>query len=210
MKTRKITLEMLLLYFLLSCNTKVSKQDAPVRTEPLHEVVKVKSNNDAVIIKGHRLTLQEPKGCNQIKDKSAIDELTFVNTNIAYYKTDTIIANQLKIQEYYKTFLQQTDFLEIEESNFYSQNFNFSLDRTIIKNYGECFIGKFYFPFAINAAQRRATVIINTDKKEISIWNFDNINVSTIGLDCDFNVRGKHTIYKLIYSLECNSFVVKS
>ncbi|KIA82459.1 hypothetical protein [Flavobacterium sp. AED] len=136
-----------------------------------------------------------------------IDDNDFLNTNVQYLYIDSIDKKQLSKEKYYRNFLNNTHFLEFEESDFYKGNFQFLLKKRVIKNYGECYIGEFYFPHADNSAQRRAIVIINIKKKEISIWNFDDLIISKEGMKCVFNVRGEHSIYKVIYSLRCGLFL---
>lgn len=210
MKIANIITSIFFIICVVYCKGKTLTQNEKTLVENnLPEINKGQVNDSVIILEGHRLTLQPKNICKQIKSKSDQEDFDFILTQIGYFKTDTIMVNQLKMPEYYKMFLQKTYLFEYGESNFYKNNFTFSLTQPFIKNYGKCFIGTYYFPAAINAAQRRAFVIINVERKEISIWNFDELIVTENGLSCDFNVRGKHTIYKLIYSLECKSFIPK-
>lgn len=165
----------------------------------------VGSQDSIMFINNSEVIAKPIKNCgSNIKDNSDND---FLNTTIQYFNIDIINKAQLSKEIFYRNFLTKTHFLEFEESDFYKENFTFSLTQSKIKNYGKCYVGKYYFPNADNSAQRRAIVIINVDKNEISIWNFDNVNVIKNGLKCDFNIRGKHTIYKMIYSSACDRFV---
>jgi hypothetical protein len=198
----------LLFCLLCGCNTANNRQPLSVvsSNDTLKQRPIKEGNNDTIIVSNHHLIRQTHKVCDTVK--SADNELSLLNDNIAVFSSDTIIENQLKEQVYYQAFLQKTHFLEFEESSFYKGNFTFTFEEGFIKNYGKCFVGKFYFSAAINAAQRRATVIINTERKEISIWNFDDINIRKNIAECDFNVRGKHTIYRIGYADKCKSFIL--
>lgn len=135
------------------------------------------------------------------------DDDNFLNDHIRYYKLDSIDKNSLNMESYYRSFLLKSQFLEFEKNSFYKGNFVFSSKWMKIKNYGDCLIVKYYFPNSDNSTQRRTTIIVNLDKKEISIWDFDNIIVLKKVIKCDFNVRGNHTIYKMVYSIKCNRFI---
>src|SRR6478735_5137924 len=104
-------------------------------------------------------------------------ENDFTDTHIQLLKNDSININLLSKETYYRSILTKNHLLEFEESSFYKGNFIFSLTKSMVKNYGLCYIGKYYFPDAVNSAQRRSTVIINPDRKEISIWDFENVTV---------------------------------
>lgn len=156
------------------------------------------TQDSIMLINDSKITIKlikrfQSKKKTKIKDK-------FLSTKIQYFDIDKIDRNQLLKEIYYRNFLINTHFLEFEESDFYKENFSFTIIKKSIKNYGVCYIGKYYFSNAANSSQRRATVIINIDKNEMSIWDFDDVSVIKEGLKCDFNIRGEHTIYKLIYT----------
>lgn len=160
-----------------------------------------------IIVSGTRLKVQRKKVCELIKSRNLIDEMDFLNSNIAYFSVDKIIPKLLENQKYYQEILQNTHFLEFEENSFTKKNSVFSLRKRNVKNYGECYIGQFYFPTSANSGQVRVTVMINPTRKEVSIWNFDNLQISKTGLDCDFSTRGSHVVYKMVYSNSCDSFI---
>ncbi len=201
---------MMLAVLLFACqNPTTTHIESVVKDSALNTSVKNDSSKDTVIsFNGSKLSML-PVNCNQPSNDSIKAVRDFMNSNIRYFKSDTIIVNQLYAEMYYRSFLTETHFLEFELSSFNTGNFTFSVAKSAIKDYGICYIGKYFFPAAVNAAQRRAIVIISKEKKEISIWNFDDVNVSKNGLVCDFNVRGIHTLYKMNYSAKCKSFIVQ-
>lgn len=162
-------------------------------------------SDSEIIIFGTKLSLKSFENCKQLNTDSAKEE-EFLNNNIQYYYCDTLVPSLLNTEIFYRTILKTTHFLEFEESSFRQENFTFSVIHKSINNYGTCIIGKYYFSSASNSAQRRATIIINPQKKEISIWNFEDIKIDKEGLICDFNVRGRHSFYKLSYSIDCKKF----
>jgi hypothetical protein len=190
----------MLLNLFIENNHCVYTQNIDFRKDNVFEL-----KDSVFVINNNIVKLKANKRCT-LKSVN-IDDNDFLNTNVQYLNIDNIDKKQLLNEKYYRNFLNNTHFLEFESNDFYKGNFQFLLKKRIIKNYGECYIGKFYFPHADNSAQRRAIVIININKKEISIWNFDDLIITKEGLKCDFNVRGKHSFYKVIYSLSCGSFL---
>ena len=162
-----------------------------------------------IIVSGTRLKIQKKKVCTLIKSKDLNDEMDFLNSNVGYFSIDKIIPKLLESQKYYQAILQNTHFLEFEENSFTKKNSVFSLKKRNVKNYGECYIGQYYFPTSANSGQVRVTIIINPERREVSIWNFDNLQVSKTGLDCDFSTRGSHVVYKMVYAGSCSSFIPK-
>lgn len=160
-----------------------------------------------IIVGSTRLKVKKKKVCNLIKSKKLNDEMDFLNSNVEYFSIDKIIPKLLESETYYQAILQNTHFLEFEENSFSKKNAIFSLIKRKVKNYGECYIGQYYFPSSANSGQVRVTVIINPAKREVSIWNFDNVKISKTGLDCNFDTRGKHVIYKMVYANGCSSFI---
>lgn len=169
-----------------------------------------KESNDSIIVVNNSMVVIKPYlDCDLKNNKDNVDN-DFLNTHIQYFKSSFIDKKSLLKESFYRSFLINTHFLEFEESSFYKGNFTFSVIQKEIKNYGNCYIGKYYFPNADNSAQRKSTVIINIDKNEVSIWDFDNVTVLKDGLKCDINVRGKNTLYKMVYSLKCGRFIKNS
>lgn len=158
-----------------------------------------------VVIDGHKLRPLFHE-CVEISDNLR-EDYEFLNSNIGYFSFDTLKNEELESRDFYKKILTETKFIEFMPNEFSKENSTFSLEHLQVKNYGNCYIGKFHFPTAPNAAQLRSTVIINVAKKEISIWNFDDLKVSKSGLNCDFSVKGNHTIYKMVYSEKCKVFI---
>lgn len=142
---------------------------------------------------------------NRSPEQKVEDE--FINSNIQFFRVKSMPDKHLIDQEYCKSVLINTTFLSFSASNFLPGYFEFTHFYTNIDHYGKCFIGKFYFPEADNSAQRRAVIIIQVDKKELSILNFDDVKFVGGRLICDFNVRGKHSIIRLKYSNECKRFI---
>jgi hypothetical protein len=134
-------------------------------------------------------------------------EEDFINSNIQFFEVKSLPDQQFINEEYCRFILKNTNFLSFLESNFLPGNFEFTHFYTNIDNYGKCFVGKYYFSAADNSAQRRAIIILQMEKKEFSILNFDDVKFVDGKLNCDFNVRGKHFIYKLRYSNECKRFI---
>lgn len=163
----------------------------------------------SIVVSGTKLKKQRKKACDMVKSKELNDELDFLNSNIGYFSIDKVIPKLLESQKYYQEILQATHFLEFEKNSFTKKNSTFSLRKRSVKNYGECYIGQYYFPNAANSGQVRTTVIINVSRKEVSIWNFDSLRISKIGLDCDFNTRGTHVVYKMVYASSCDRFILK-
>lgn len=143
--------------------------------------------------------------CKLIKSRSAKEEDEFLNTNINYFETDSFPAD--KSEPYFRYLIKNDPFLEIEASNLNKDNFKFSVLPDTINNYGHCIVGKYFFPIAINSAQRRVVIIINEERKEVSIWTFDDVRAADDLLYCDFNVRGKHVVYRMKYSVSCKRFI---
>ena len=135
------------------------------------------------------------------------EEDEFINSNIQFFQVKSMPDKNLIDEKYCRSVLINTKFLSFSASNFLPGYFEFTHFHTSIDHYGKCFVGKFYFPEADNSAQRRAVVIIQVDKKELSILNFDDVKFIDGKLICDFNVRGKHFIHRLKYSNECKRFV---
>ena len=148
-----------------------------------------------------------PHNCNDLQKSSNKSELEFLIEHIKYYDFNQVDHNKLKDVAYYKLILMSSDFLQFQSSDFIPGNFIFSHEFIYIPKYGRCALGKFYFPSAINSAQRRSTIIINLDRSELSIWAFDDLRITRLGIQCDFNVRGKHTKYNLHYSNSCRAFI---
>jgi hypothetical protein len=145
--------------------------------------------------------------CKLVQSPEQKEQDDFLNSNIAFFDVQSLPDENLINADYCRFVLSNTHFLAIAESNFNPDNFEFTQLHVNIDNYGECYIGKYYFPSAINAAQRRAIVIINLDTKELSILNFEDIKFVNGNLNCDFSIRGKHFLYKLKYSIECKRFI---
>jgi hypothetical protein len=145
--------------------------------------------------------------CKLIHSPEQKEDDGFLNTFIVFYEVRSLPERRLINEDYCKFILKKTPSQVIEESNFKPGNFEFSHFYTNIDQYGKCYIGKYYFPSAVNSAQRRAIIILQMDLKEVSILNFDDVKFVNGKLFCDFNVRGKHTIRKLKYSRECKRFV---
>ncbi|MFA6059624.1 MAG: hypothetical protein WC756_15565 [Taibaiella sp.] len=170
-----------------------------------HVEVKDIATDSIIVIDGYKLQPLFPK-CVGIND-SLKEDNEFLNSNIEYFSFDTLKNEEFKSRDFYKKILTETKFIEFMPNEFSKGNSTFNLEHLQVKNYGDCYIGKFHFPTAPNAAQLRSTVIINVAKKEISIWNFDDLKVSNSGLNCDFRVKGNHTIYKMVYSEKCKTFI---
>lgn len=151
--------------------------------------------------------IKEDKSCS-IVNKQKEDDNFFLSEFIFYFKTDNINQNELNNEKYYQIILQKSNVSEVPEYFFKKEYHTFSLINKEIKDYGKCYIAEYYFNDALGYMQSKFYVIINTEKSEISIWNFDNLKVAKKGLECDFNVRGKHTIYNFFYSKECEKFIL--
>lgn len=138
-------------------------------------------------------------------DQKEDDE--FLNTLIKFYEIRSLPERHLINEDYCRFVLGKTRFLFFRDSDFSPGYYNFSHFYTRIDDYGKCFIGKFYFPSIDNSAQRRSIIILQMNLKQVSILNFDDVKFVNGKLHCDFNVRGKHTLFKLKYSKDCKRFV---
>lgn len=193
----------------LSCSSEVGtskiKKDNSVN-DSLKDTSTITKKNRAMVIYGYTVTPKVIKDCDNIMQNQK-ELFDFVNSNVRYFKLDTIRTAALKRSDLYKTFLTQTGFLNYMENQFDKKYSTFRLSFRNIKGYGPCYIGMYHFPSAPNSAQLRSTVIINTDKKEMSIWNFDNLEITSHGIRCDFRIKGSHTIRDVVYSERCQAFI---
>jgi hypothetical protein len=146
-------------------------------------------------------------GCKLIQSQEQKEDDSFLNSCISFYEVQTLPELPLINEDYCRFVLEKTRFLFFRDSDFSPGYYNFSHFYTRIDGYGECFVGKFYFPSIDNSAQRRAIIILQMDLNEISILNFDDVKFVNGKLYCDLNVRGRHTIFKLEYSKDCKRFV---
>jgi len=175
-----------------------------VRKDTFKQIVSENSVKDSV----DSNFLEKPLvDCKLNRSPEQKEEEEFINSNIQFFQVKSMPDKHLINQEYCRSVLINTKFLSFSESNFLPGYFEFAHFYTNIDHYGKCFIGKFYFPEADNSAQRRAVIIIQVDKKELSILNFDDVKFVGGKLSCDFNVRGKHFIHNLKYSNECKRFI---
>ncbi len=204
MKT-KIIIYFLLLSLMPSCN-KISKDkiDGNKEKEFINHADTISKSRN---INNSFTLIKEDKSCS-IVNKQKEDDNLFLSEFIFYFKTDNINQNELNNEKYYQIILQKSNVSEVPEYFFKKEYHTFSLINKEIKDYGKCYIAEYYFNDALGYMQSKFYVIINTEKSEISIWNFDNLKVAKKGLECDFNVRGKHTIYNFFYSKECEKFIL--
>lgn len=207
MNVKLLFLIVFILLKLEGCKEKITDMGYSVVDSSFIKYSIINPSDSVIIINGIKLTLYFPFNSNEITNITSKSTSAFLESNIQFYKIDTLILSQFYTEMYFRAFLKSTRFLEFEESSFKKENFVFSSTQANIKNYGTCIIGKYYFNNAVNAAQRRVTVIINSEKNELSIWNFDNVNINKEGITCDFNVRGKHSFYDLNYSAKSNRFI---
>ncbi len=145
--------------------------------------------------------------CNLINSPEQKEEEDFLHSNIQFYQLKSLPDPRFINEGYCRFVLKNTNFLTFLESNFMPGNFEFTHFYTNVDHYGKCFVGRYYFPAADNSAQRRTVILLQIDKKELSILNFDDVKFVDGKLNCDFNVRGKHFVYNLKYSNECKRFV---
>lgn len=174
------------------------------RKDPLRPVIS--ENNVQVPVESVFLKKQLVD-CNLAHSQEQKGEEDFINSNIGFFEVKSMPDKHFIDEKYFRTVLINTKLLSFSESNFLPGNFKFTHFYTSIEHYGKCFVGKYYFPSADNSAQRRAIIILQINKKELSILNFDDVRFVDGKLNCDFNVRGKHIIYKLKYSNECKRFI---
>lgn len=175
------------------------------------------TRKDSIIVKTPDKIIQSPYDsvfrekplvdCNINLNPDQKEDDDFLNTLIKFYEVRSLPDLRLINEDYCRFVLEKTRFLFFRDSNFSPGYYNFSHFYFRIDDYGKCFIGKFYFPSIDNSAQRRAIIILQMDLKELSILNFDDVKFVNGNLYCDFNVRGKHTIFKLKYSKDCKRFV---
>lgn len=204
MKT-KIIIFFLSLSLIPSCNkTSKNKIEDKKEIEFINHVDTINKNgnmNDSFTL------IKQDKSCSIVNKKKEEDDL-FLSEFIFYFKKDDISQNELNNEKYYQIILQKANISELPEYYFKKEYHTFSLINKEIKNYGKCYIAEYYFNDALGYMQSKFYVIVNIDKSEISVWNFDNLKVAKKGLECDFNVRGKHTIYNFFYSEECEKFIL--
>lgn len=167
----------------------------------------VMNQTDSIlVINNLRLEKFALKDCARFSDNDKRD-LDFLNAFINLYKIDGIDEKQLDNSEYYKRILSDNPSLGFIASDFEKHNYKFTSEKINIKNYGLCYIGKFNFSLTFYQRQENTYVIINIDKKELSIWDFHSLKFLDEGIESDFNIKGNHTINKIIYSEDCDSFV---
>lgn len=147
------------------------------------------------------------KRLTQNDANNIIHRMDFLSDFVKFYNVDSIELNRLMQKDYYDYILSNTHFLDFNNDQLSISRIQFNLFKKDIPGYGFCYIGLFFHPDAPNAAQRTACVIINTDRKEISIWYFDKIEFTSEGINCNFNLKGSHTIYEMRYSKVCNEFI---
>jgi hypothetical protein len=181
-------------YLCLTCNQKLCTD--------LQDFLMIKDENNVTY-----LNINKNKMCNTCNKSS---EARFISEPFCLLVElgNNINQNELNNEKYYQIILQKSNVSEVPEYFFKKEYHTFSLINKEIKDYGKCYIAEYYFNDALGYMQSKFYVIINTEKSEISIWNFDNLKVAKKGLECDFNVRGKHTIYNFFYSKECEKFIL--
>ncbi|MFD2907174.1 hypothetical protein ACFSX9_00355 [Flavobacterium ardleyense] len=204
MKT-KIIIYFLFLSLMPSCN-KISKNkiDGSKENKFINHADTINKSGN---INDSFTLIKEDKFCSIVNKKNEDDDL-FLSEFIFYFKKVNINQNELNNEKNYQIILQKSNVSELPEYYFKKEYHTFSLINKEIKDYGKCYIAEYYFNDALGYMQSKFYVIVNVDKSEISIWNFDNLKVAKKGLECDFNVRGKHTIYNFVYSKECEKFIL--
>ena len=171
-------------------------------------LIYTENNNDTLYLRGTKYISKNFQNCALVEDSILKDETIFINSNIKFYIYDTINVKELSDSLFYQSLLTESGFLEFEEGVFNNTESKFITKFIYIKDYGNCFIGQYYFPTASNSAQHRTTIVTNPSKKEISIWNFENVLVKNANIFCEFSVRGKIKKNLLKYLELCNKFII--
>lgn len=201
----------LVLLSILCCNKNSTNKDDADKMKKSKIVIdtinKNKIDKDSSIAVQESILIRDAKACSFVDKKN--EEESFLNDFISYFSVNVINEHELVKERFYKSLLQNT-FIDILPKHFFEKKYNtFSLQKKYIKNYGECYIAEYYFNTAEANMQTKFYIIVNMDKKEISIWNFDNLKVKENGIECDFNVRGKSIIYNFFYLNRCKKFVLR-
>lgn len=201
-------------FFLTNCG---SRNNTVIRISKVYNAIPSGNALDSIIVKSPDKNIQSHYDSvflekslvdcklNLNRDQEEDDE--FLNTLIKFYDVSSLPELRLINEDYCRFVLEKTRFAFFRDSDFSPGYYNFSHFYTRIDDYGKCFIGKFYFPSIDNSAQRRSIIILQMNLKQVSILNFDDVKFVNGKLLCDFNVRGKHTLFKLKYSKDCKRFV---
>jgi len=210
MKILYSILNTIFLLFFISCRGNANtNKTTEVKKNPLQVQSTLSMSYDTiVVIDGVTFRVKNHSQCKYIVGDSIKEVNDFLNSNIRYFKADTIFEDRLYKEGYYESLLKGTNFLKFMPADFNKGNYTFSLSKKMIEGFGVIYIGKFYFPTGANSDQLGAFVMINPKRKEVSIWNFDNLIALKSKLRLDFNLRGNHSFYEMIYSKECKIFIL--
>lgn len=204
----------LVLLSILCCNKSSTNKDDVDKKDKFKTAIdtinksKIDKDSSIAITVQESILVRDAKVCSFVDKKN--EEASFLNDFVSYFSVDTINEHELSKERFYKSLMQNT-FMDIFPEYFFEKEYNtFSLgNKKYIKNYGKCYIAEYYFNVADANMQTRFYIIVNIDKKEISIWNFENLRVKENGIECDFNVRGKSNIYNFFYLNRCKKFVLR-
>lgn len=144
---------------------------------------------------------------NRKMDSNCIESFEFLKLNLEYFRLQSVEIDSLSQMNYYKNLLLKYTVNQYLPNDFKKGYFQFTRKIVFIKNYGYCSIGIFKYLDYAASRQSRNFIFVNTDKKELIIWHYDNIRFKKNYLVVDFNTRGKHSFEPIIYSNKISQFV---
>jgi hypothetical protein len=201
----------ILLTLLFSCNStdETSSQSEKNKAKVATHISILSSDflHPSFVVHKTAFRMMAKEQCNLSGNSTVIEEQDFFDSHIAYFTFDTLSDLDLNREEIWREILLKSAFVNFEVTSFMKQNFKFSNSIVTIPTYGICYWGEYFFPSAPNIAQRTATIMINEDRKQGCILDFDKIELSKLGLRFDFNIRGKHNFGELYFSDSCNKFL---
>ncbi len=205
MKFKLFPLYLFLIFNILSCykKDKIDNKLNKIENKAIKDSVKAIDSTKKVFLNN----LIKKENVIYSLNKEKIENNQFLSEFIYFFNTNDLKKDMLVNQHFYERILFESNICKLP-GFFEKNNYTFSLTNKIMENYGKCFIAEFLFKDAPGYMQIKYYVIVNSDKNEISIWNFDNIIFIKKGLKCDFNVRGNHSFYYFKYLKKYKKFVL--
>lgn len=216
----------LITILLLSCKRKIIENNtSKINKDTKIESEKIKFNSDSFKVE-YVLFLKKsidtnllskfqynriPIGLKRLINLHEIRfELTF---HKSYYSYDSVISNSLlKSQSFFKNIIISDLILNAKDTtnNAYYELIRknrITFSKKKIKNYGICDIGIIDF-FWDNSTQKQIMVLINNERKTLSIWNYDDFKFDNEGnISSLFRLKDWRTWYYYQYDFKLNCFV---
>ncbi|HYD23019.1 MAG TPA: hypothetical protein VEB40_16160 [Flavipsychrobacter sp.] len=159
------------------------------------------SSDSSFAVNGTRLRRIKKAECSH----AAESESAFVQSNIGYFTFDAIDSAALENREFYRLILISTQFLFFEPHQF--DRGTFILRKINVNNYGMCIWAKFLMPTSPGSGQDGVSVLVNVQKKELSIWHYSDISIGPNKITTVFKVRGRSSAVSVEYSESCGEFI---